>query len=438
MKLLTIVMDLGPGGTQRVAENYTHAYREAGFETAVLTYAGAGPRAETLRAAGTTLFVSDSPHDARRQIAAARAWGADVMHIHRPGSAEATTAKVLALLREGDGGKPRVMETNVFSRVDYSPNRTLIDLHLHLTHWCLWKWQQRTRGYPGIAPGITLPYAVNTHAFFPEPPSARDAFRARHGIPPDAFLAGRIGQPITWKWHLNILSAFHTFAERQANAWLLLVGFPREWQSHIDALPESVRKRIVQVSFLHGDAALREAYAALDVFLHASLIGESFGMVLAESLLCHCPVITFATPHKDNSQVEVVPHGEAGWVALSEAGLVAALEEARSDPQEARQRGMRGAERVKRLYSMTTIKPLLVALAERVYAAPDLDTLRASLRTLPGDSHRVDASEIQHRMTAGLGSLPASIRLKTWAAHHPALYKRWSHYKLDRLHSEIP
>jgi hypothetical protein len=37
-----------------------------------------------------------------------------------------------------------------------------------------------------------------------------------------------------------------------------------------------------------------------------------------------------------------------------------------------------------------------------------------------------------------MGSLPSGVRLKTWAAHQPLLYRLWSRYKLDRLHSEIP
>ena len=39
-------------------------------------------------------------------------------------------------------GERRVVETNVFSRVDYSPGADLIDVHFQLTKWCMWKWRR--------------------------------------------------------------------------------------------------------------------------------------------------------------------------------------------------------------------------------------------------------------------------------------------------------
>lgn len=45
------------------------------------------------------------------------------------------------------------------------------------------------------------------------------------------------------------------------------------------------------------------------MFLHIANQGESFGMVLAESLLCETPIITLNTPWRDNSQCEVVGKG---------------------------------------------------------------------------------------------------------------------------------
>ena len=55
----------------------------------------------------------------------------------------------------------------------------------------------------------------------------------------------------------------------------------------------------------------------MDGFLHLSRIGESFGMVLCEAMLCGVPVVTLSTPLKDNSQLEVVGHGVGGLVALT-------------------------------------------------------------------------------------------------------------------------
>jgi hypothetical protein len=72
-------------------------------------------------------------------------------------------------------------------------------------------------------------------------------------------------------------------------------------------------------------------YSSMDCFVHGAQIGESFGMVLAEAMLCGCPVVTASRPHKDNSQVEVVGHRRGGVVAASLANLDDALHTFRYD-----------------------------------------------------------------------------------------------------------
>jgi hypothetical protein len=66
-----------------------------------------------------------------------------------------------------------------------------------------------------------------------------------------------------------------------------------------------------------SDRELSVMYSAMDCFLHASTIGESFGLVLTEAMLCGCPVVTVSRPDRDNSQVEVVGHLKGGLVAAS-------------------------------------------------------------------------------------------------------------------------
>ena len=63
----------------------------------------------------------------------------------------------------------------------------------------------------------------------------------------------------------------------------------------------------------------------MDGFLHLSRIGESFGMVLCEAMLCGVPVVTLSTPLKDNSQLEVVGHGIGGLVALTPRAVPEAM-----------------------------------------------------------------------------------------------------------------
>lgn len=54
-------------------------------------------------------------------------------------------------------------------------------------------------------------------------------------------------------------------------------------------------------------------------------IGESFGIVLAEAILCGLPVVTLQTPYADNSQAEVVGHNIGGLVANRYTGVYEAV-----------------------------------------------------------------------------------------------------------------
>ena len=86
-----------------------------------------------------------------------------------------------------------------------------------------------------------------------------------------------------------------------------------------------MRTRIVTLPVTASDRRISEYLTAMDGFLHVSRIGESFGMVLCEAMLCGVPVVTLSTPLKDNSQLEVVGHRMGGLVALTPEALPEAM-----------------------------------------------------------------------------------------------------------------
>ena len=64
-----------------------------------------------------------------------------------------------------------------------------------------------------------------------------------------------------------------------------------------------------------SESELATYYAACDVVVHASSIGESQGVVLAEAMALGLPVVTNPTPWTDNAQIELVEEGVTGHVA---------------------------------------------------------------------------------------------------------------------------
>lgn len=425
MRILTVLHNLGPGGTERVAQNYALGYRDAGLDSAVLAYAAGGVRADVLRAGGLPCFIGGLDMTTRaKAVAEAASWRPDLVHVHRVGWADSDSAQVLAVLRQ-ISPHVRVMETNVFGKPDYSDARHLIDLHLHLTPWSLWKWQQWTRHLRPAPAGAVLPYGVDAAAFAPAPAADTLAFRRNRGIPEDAFLFGRIGQPHLPKWSPVIFDAFATVAARHPGAWLLLVGLPPELQASVEALKAGVRRRVVQIPFIQGDEALRVAYSALDVFLHAAHIGESFGMVFAEALLCGVPVITLSRPTHDNGQLYVVGHERGGLVVADGAAMTDAMERLLRDPALRARLARDGAAHVRAQYDLPVVMEQLIAAARTVHETPSGDALHQALHERLGLTITVSTPEIEALLGHMMGRHGRRERMIMHALHRPALYRLW-------------
>lgn len=406
MRILTIVHDLRAGGTQRVACNFAVGYRSHGLQSAVLAYAGGGPFEQTLRAGGVDTIIGAAHERSRDEsIERALAWKPDVVHIHRAGSANAVSGAILhavkASTRTGTTAAVGVLETNVFGRVDHSSAARCIDVHFQLSKWCLWRWERWARFQQPRPLSILLPNLVMDDEFQPNPGS-RSAFRREYGIPQDALLFGRVGSPIASKWSTAILTAFRDYGARNADAWLLLIGYPPGFREAVEALPATVRKRIRLIEFLHEPGALRSAYAAMDVFLHAAHIGESFGMVLAESMLCGTPVITLSTPCKDNSQLEVVGHESGGLVVADVQGMVQAMQ--RLERRELRMLyAAQGAANVQQRFAPAILVPRAIKIAMLSAEGLPREVFRKRVLELPETTHNVGTEEITNLLRGCIG-----------------------------------
>lgn len=426
MRILTIIDHLGPGGRQRTAQNYTLGYVDAGCEAAVLTVFGGGLREEILRERGVELFVGAvEAEDRARAVVDAAGWAPDVIHFHSEGPPRAVVAETVVALLDRLPNRPPVLETSSFGKVDYSQRFDFSDVHLLKATWALWKWRSWSRPLRPRPLGVVIPNTTDTEAFRPTSDAERAAFRAEHGIPDDAFLLGRVGQACVWKWDPIVLDAFEVVAKRHGHVHLLLVGLPDELRPRLDALDADVRARITEISFLAGDDALRQCYGALDAFLHASHIGESFGMVLTEAMACECPVITLSTPARDNSQLEVVGHERGGLVVHDLEGACVAIERLMADASLCARLGRDGAAHVRATYTLERVVPRLLHLFRLAREASSRANLAERLARTPEFVTDVSDDEIRALLQKGIGRPPLRQRVLMRLVHVPTLFRLW-------------
>jgi len=426
MRILSIGARLGRGGTERAVESFSVEYQRLGHEVAVLAWQEGGVRQATLERAGIEVFVGGE--NLGRALAAADAFKPDLLHIHRVGVAMEAEAALLRRLQRRDR---RVIETNVFGRVDRSDEADHIDVHMLLSRWCLWRWQRwsRDRRHPSI--GVVVPNPVDVRRFAPVDIDRRLAVRERLGIPHDAFVCGRVGQASPVKWHRSMFRAFTELAQEDRNAHLVVVGLPPSFERCIRMLPASVRRRVRNLPLVDSDDALSELYSSLDCFLHAAAVGESFGYVLAEAMLCECPVVCASTPHVDNSQPEVVGHLVGGVVTASMSDLASGLRQFRYDSalRERLRQGLR--EHVVSRFDATNVTALAARVGQLALDCDSRADLQRRIELTDGCVTRVPDADI-HRLIHDTLGRPRRRDLIEMRLRHRPLVQRLIDGRLSR------
>ena len=322
MKILTIVYTLNRGGTERAAQNFSIAYKESGHEVAVLPIYEKGVREEPLTKKEIVVFEPFKNKDF--SIEAIKDFSPEIIHIHRAGIKDSVINELLNLIKSVLP-KIKIAETNVFSQVDHGLGENLIDLHMHLSKWCFWKWKINIPYFKKTSISTVLPYMVIPDSFHKIGDNKTiNQFKRDNNIPEDKFIFGRVAQKSEAKWSLDDIKSFLLFSKDYSNCHLVLLGVSAKAKIFVDSLDSDEKSKITVLDYIDGDSKLNELYNSMDVFIHAANIGESFGMVFAESMLAETPVITFATPLNDNSQHEVIPEG-TGFVVRDKSNMISKM-----------------------------------------------------------------------------------------------------------------
>lgn len=330
MKVITVVYNLNKGGTQRAAQVFCEAYRYLGHDSRLLATESGGPREIELREKGIHLWMGMTSAN----LAEIFSWSPDVIHLHSNGLKYEQVQDIY----EKKGKQAIILETCVFSRP--SPWIDLVHVNLVLSKWAKWLFEIRTDcGYSTCI----VPNPIKTESFYRSDDTLVRAFKICHGIPEGRLVLGRIGQAIDSKWSKHYPKIMRQINE-SFNVHFLLVNPPESLKENLITYGLSTNTTVIDQ--LIGDDALREAYSSMDIFLHMAEIGESFGIVNAEALLCGTPVVTLSTPWADNSQCEVVQHNVGGLVVTRLKNYASAIETLIHDTRLRKTLANRGREHI--------------------------------------------------------------------------------------------
>jgi glycosyltransferase involved in cell wall biosynthesis len=396
---------LGLGGTEKAACRWARGLAGRGHTVSVMTLQE-GPRKRELEMSGVPWSVVESNGEAIAQ--ALKALSPDVIHCHAPGHPHPGDVLGAALAR-----LPRipVVQTNIFGRIDNPAEAAWTDFRLFIS-WvsCV---QAARRGFRRLNEKFFARASVAIYPLDPADPPAEaevQRFRARHGVAPDEVLFGRLSRPDPIKWTSLVIDAFCLAARRRPKLKLLLREPPPGVARQLESAP--FKNQLVILPVTSDPEELNLTTAALDVALHTSLVGESFGYGIAEPMNYAKPVITNSVPTLDQAQIELVRHGECGFVASTPVSMARAILRLAEDVALRVKMGEAARSHIRRLADPDTSLIRLEAILDvarqglqNPFAAEDLERAQATAAYL-------DAHQFGHSLSEQVHLRPGYYRTR--------------------------
>lgn len=409
MKVAVFLNTLGLGGTEKAACRWAWGLQARGHHVVLLTLKD-GPRRMELEQRGVEVRVVESSAQAVAQ--ALRDEAPDALHAHAPGHPHAgdVLGQGLALLP-----KIPVIQTNIFGHLTNPREDAWTDFRLFIS-WtsCV---QAARRMFRPLDEAFFRRSSVAVYPVDPvESPPLADiyAFRRQLGVADDEVLFGRLSRPDPNKWTSLATDAFQRALRGNRAIKLLLREPPPQVAKKLRASPVARQFLILPVTADEGE--LRLTLAALDVVLHTSSIGESFGYGIAEPMNLGKPVITHSVPWQDQAQIELVRHGECGFVVSTAVTMADAVLRLAKDTALRHQIGVRARKHIRSLADPGTSIARIEEILGAVVEGRDNPFVAEDQRRAKNAATYLDAHQFGHtwREKVALYARYYRVRLHQW------------------------
>jgi glycosyltransferase involved in cell wall biosynthesis len=404
VKIVVFLNQLSIGGTEKAACRWAKELTERGHNVHVLSLKD-GPRRAELEANHIGVRAATDANSIRSVLQQLRP---EVIHTHAPGHPHEgdILGKALALMP-----KIPVVQTNIFGRFDNPKEDAWTDFRLFVS-WtsCV---QAARRSFRPLDDDFFRHASVAVYPLDADDgPNAAEIenFRQRHGIKRSEVLFGRLSRPEPNKWTDLPIEAFRMAARRDPRLKLLLREPPSYVAKATQTAPD--RARFVILPATSDPTELGLTIASLDAVLHTSIIGESFGYGIAEAMNYGKPIIANSTPWQDQAQIELVRHGECGFIASTPQTIADAISRLANDVDLRRKFGQSAQAHIRQLADPTEstnrIEESLRATAagnENPHALEDMPRARATADYL-------DAQQFGHSWTEKIALRPLYYRVR--------------------------
>ena len=315
IKIIEAGNELGLGGTEYTIQLISKYLNKDNFEVTVVGVKEGGARVKLIQELGINVVVLNGDLNKLARLLQET----DVFHWHGDGS---LNPELFAVVK---ANKPKlVLMTNIFGLYNHSGFYDIVDYDLFVSKMILVRRMLTDRDleddFASKRRALSNPVDVNHINSLLPTNSELKAFKKQNNLQ-NSFIVGRVGYSDNAKFDLITLDGFAEFAKKVAHAKFLLVGATSEILEYAKAL--NILDKLIVFDTTLDLKQLLMYYSAIDIFLAASKIGESFGMFIAEAMTVGIPVVTINTPGQDNAQIELVDNGQTGFVVSRDKEKIA-------------------------------------------------------------------------------------------------------------------
>lgn len=342
MKIEIFIPLLGFGGTEKAAFRWAAGLKKR-HELSVMSLED-GPMRNEFARTGIEVRVVEKSAEIIAEIL--KKENPDVIHAHMFGFRGA--ANVLGHALQKLPKRIPVVQTNVFGRLENPQEDGWTDYRMFISYTSAGQAARRA----GFAINASFFRRADVAVYPLCPPPVPDEktvreFRASIGVHDDEVLFGRFSRPDIGKWIDLPLDGFIRALNSDRNIKLLLCEPP-------PSVAQMVREKqlegnIVVLQATTDEKRLNLIMASIDVVLHGSKIGESFGYGIAEPMLLGKPAIANSVPWNDQAQIELVRPKECGYIASTPEAIKRAILALAKDNDLRKRMGANAKEHIARL-----------------------------------------------------------------------------------------
>ena len=290
IRLLEFSMQRCLGGTDKDSQIAMKYYDRDKFDVFAASWVG-GPRAVWIDQQKIPNFICKE-HDKMTEWI--KSQKIDIVHVYRAGTPDQPLIDTFK-----NAGVPIIIERNAFAWFDETYDTYRINKHIVCSNTSKEIYKKRA--------GIQYQEDKVEIIYCPTDLERFDNFKFDRDWNSPVF--GRYSRKDKLKWHPINIQILPIIRKAIPESRFLVIGMPDEYRNLAKSL--GVYDMITEFDSPDDDAEILNFLNKITVFTHGSVLGESFGNILAESMCAGIPIVTHFGG--DSAQSEVVTDGFNGY-----------------------------------------------------------------------------------------------------------------------------